>query len=132
MIIGLGHDMIEIERIKRACEKKSFLSRIYTEKEISTLLTMEPTTIFSNRSLERLAANFTVKESVVKALGVGFSCGIKPQDIEVLRDEKGAPYVNLYNKALEVAREKGVKHIHVSITHIKEVASSVVILDQEE
>ena len=85
MIVGIGTDLIEIARIEKACRKQAFLSRIYTEEECR----------LAGGSISRLAGNFAVKEAVSKALGTGFRA-FMPIDIEVLRNELGKPYVNLY------------------------------------
>ena len=118
MIIGIGNDMIEIERVRKACSKATFLTRYFTTKEINLL---------GNKTIS-LAGNFCVKESVAKAFGTGFR-EFSPIDIEVLRDELGKPYVNLYGKAEEVAIGLGIKRIHVSITNLKELAAAVVVLE---
>ena len=118
MIIGIGNDMIEIERVRKACSKATFLTRYFTTKEINS---------FGNKPVS-LAGNFCVKESVAKAFGTGFR-EFSLIDIEVLRDELGKPYVNLYGKAEEVAVSLGIKKIHVSISNLKELASAVVVVE---
>ena len=70
MIVGIGNDILEMERVRKACEKESFLGRCFTVKEI----------IQSDGSASFYAGNFCVKESVAKALGTGFS-GFGPRDI---------------------------------------------------
>ena len=78
MIIGTGIDMIEMVRVKKACEKQAFVSRIYTAEECRQ----------AEGRISKLAGSFAVKEAVAKSLGTGFY-GFGPQDIEVLRDERG-------------------------------------------
>lgn len=116
MIVGIGVDLIEIERISRACEKESFLQRCFTKDEIKLI----------GSRWSRAAGNFAVKEAVVKVFGTGFR-GVSLKDIEVLRDEFGKPYVNLYGKALDLAREQGISVIHVSITNTKDHANAFAI-----
>lgn len=116
MIAGIGVDLIEIDRISRACEKEGFLKRCFTEDEIKMI----------DRKWHRAAGNFAVKESVVKMLGTGFR-GVALKDIEVLRDELGKPYVKLYGKAEELAKDKEITTIHVSITNTKDYANSFVV-----
>ncbi len=118
MIVGIGTDLIEIARIGKACEKQAFLSRIYTEEECR----------LAGGSILRLAGNFAVKEAVSKALGTGFRT-FMPVDIEVLRDELGKPYVNLYGGAAERAKEVGAQVIHVSITNTKEYAQAFAVAE---
>lgn len=116
MIIGIGTDLIEIDRIVKACEKIAFLNKIYTENE-RKLAVLDK---------NKLAGNFAVKEAVVKMFGTGFS-GIKPIDVEVLRDENGKPFVNLYGGAKKQAQLLGITSIFVSITNVKEYASAVAV-----
>lgn len=118
MIIGIGNDLIEIERVKKACEKEAFLMRYFTEREIE---------VCGGRA-SSLAGNFAVKEAVSKGFGTGVR-GFELCDIEVLRDELGKPYVKLYGGAKELADKLGAVKIHVSITNIKEYAEAFVVLE---
>lgn len=120
MLIGTGCDLIELERIKKACEKEAFLSRVYTDEE--------------RRQAEGrpsvLAGNFAVKEAVAKVLGTGFRT-FMPKDIEVLRDSLGKPYVNLYGGAEALAREKKISRIEVSISNTKDYAMAFAVGEGE-
>lgn len=116
MITGIGVDLIEIERMSKACQKEGFLKRCFTDEEIN----------FIGANWQKAAGNFAVKEAVVKMFGTGFR-GISPKDIEVLRDSLGKPYVNLYGKAAEIARKQQISVIHVSITNTKDYANAFVI-----
>lgn len=116
MIFGIGTDMIEINRVVKACEREAFFTKIFTEQEQKLLLS----------DIRKAASNFAVKEAVVKMFGTGFRA-IVPNEIEVLRDDLGKPYVNLYGKALLLAKERNVTRIHVSITNTKELVSAYVI-----
>ena len=118
MIIGVGTDLIEIERVGKACEKQAFLSRVYTEEECRKF----------GGNAAKLAGNFAVKEAVAKSLGTGFRSFL-PGDIEVLRDDKGKPFVNLLGGARDMAKELGIQTIHVSITNTKEYASAVAVAE---
>lgn len=121
MIIGIGTDIIEIERIKKACDKDAFLSYSFTEKEAE---------LFKGKAIS-LAGNWCVKEAVVKALGTGFR-GCKAREIEVLRDEKGRPFVNLYGGAKEIAERLGIAYFHVSISNLKQMAVAFVVAEGRE
>lgn len=116
MIVGIGTDLIEIDRVKKACEKEIFVKKCYTEKE-NELAVGKPVIY---------ADNFAVKESVVKMLGTGFR-EIKPLDIEVLRDSLGKPYVNLYGEALRIAQLLGVAKVFVTITNTQKYSSAFVV-----
>ena len=118
MIIGIGIDLIEIERIKKACAKEAFLLRSFTLCERECI----------NGRPERAAGNFAVKEAVSKAMGTGFR-GMSLNEIEVLRDSLGKPYVNLYGRAAEKAETMGIRRWHISITNTKTLAAAYVIGD---
>lgn len=121
MIFGIGTDIVEMERVRRACSRESFLARSFTEQERREALCSE----------KRLAGDFAVKEAVTKALGTGFR-GISLQEIECLRDEKGAPYVRLYGRAEALKRELGISRIHVSIADTKDYVTAVAVAEGKE
>ena len=108
MIIGVGTDLIEIERVRKACEKEAFLTRVYTQEERRQ----------AGERISRLAGDFAVKEAVTKVFGTGFRT-FGPQAVEVLRDELGRPYVKLSGEAGALAKRLGVERIHVSISNTK-------------
>ncbi|MGR3295977.1 MAG: holo-ACP synthase [Candidatus Bathyanammoxibius sp.] len=114
----IGIDLVEVERIQDLFTRhKSFLGRVYTPGEIEYSFSKKNT-------FEHLAARFAIKEAVVKALGTG----MKWTDIELLNDSSGRPYLNLYGRAKEMAREKGVGAWDVSVTHTKGHAIGQVLL----
>ncbi len=116
MIVGIGTDLIEIDRVVKACEKEAFQKKYFTLKEIKLAAVNK----------QKFADNFVVKEAVVKMLGTGFH-GIRPIEIEVLRDSLGKPYVNLYGAALRISNLLGISEIFVSITNTREYASAFVV-----
>lgn len=116
MIIGIGIDLIEIERIKKACAKEAFLLRSFTSAEIECI----------GGRAERAAGNFAVKEAVSKAMGTGFR-GMSLNEIEVLRDDLGKPFVRLYGRAGAKAEALGIARWHVSISNTKTLAEACVI-----
>ena len=118
MIFGIGIDLIEIQRVIKACEKEAFLSRIYTKQEQELI----------RKDKRKAASNFAVKEAVVKAFGTGFY-GIAPRQIEVLRDELGKPYVNLYDDAKQFVKDHGIARLFVSVTNTKDLVNAYVIAE---
>lgn len=118
MIFSVGTDIIEIERIKKAIHNDSFLSKVYTKNEILNF----------KASPNSLAGNFAVKEAIVKAFGTGFR-GIMPNEIEVLRNEAGKPFVKLYGSALEFKEKNKLTNIHISISHNKADAIAFVVIE---
>jgi len=110
MIAGIGTDLVEIYRIEEMILRGRHLSRIFTTTELA----------YAKDNATTLAGNFAVKEAVSKVFGTGFFG-------EVLRNESGAPYVKLYGKAKEIAKDKQVSRIHVSITNTREFAQAFAI-----
>ena len=97
-IIGVGTDIVEVGRVLKSCEKHSFLNKYYTEAERELI----------KRRKSCAATNFAGKEAVAKAFGTGF-LNCMPEDIEILRDEKGKPYVNLSEKAEKIVKENNTE-----------------------
>ncbi len=120
MIIGVGTDLIEIERVRRACNNQAFLMRCFSIKEQEMIA----------GNMSRAAGNWAVKEAVSKVFGTGVS-GFEMTDIEVLRDEKGKPYVVLLNQAAVISKTLGVHTLHVSISNTKEYAIAYVVGEGE-
>ena len=119
VIIGIGTDIIEISRIEKAISRSGFLTKYFTEAE---------NILFENKKAQSIAANFAAKEAVAKALSTGFT-SFSPIDIEILRKSSGAPYAILYGKARELAAEKAIKTIHISISHCIEYAIAYVVAE---
>lgn len=120
MIVGIGTDIIEIQRIKKACLKEAFFMRCFTDKERSLI----------GDNYSKAAGNFAVKEAVSKTFGTGIR-GFQLTDIEVLRDELGKPYVNLYRNALQIARKNHIAKLHISISNSKDYAIAYVVGESE-
>jgi len=121
MIFGVGCDIIEIERIANVDER--FLDKHFTEKEREIFLKKK-------NAHETVAANFAAKEAFSKALGTGVR-GFSLNEVEVLRDELGKPYINAHGKAKEILDNRGIKSIFVSLSHSKELAMGYVVLEKE-
>lgn len=111
-IIGHGIDLIGIQRVGRLVELhgERFARRCFTADEWA----------FAARHQDRatyLAARFAAKEAIFKALGTGWSGGIRWTDAEVVRLASGQPTVRLAGKALEIAREMGITDWMLSLSH---------------
>jgi holo-[acyl-carrier protein] synthase len=122
LIIGIGNDIIEISRIKRAVERSErFLERVFDKVEIE---------YFESRNMkpEFIAGRFAAKEAVVKALGTGFR-GFAFKDIVIVRNELGKPLVLLKGKAKEIAAKNGDYRFFVSIAHSEENAIAMAIME---
>ncbi len=125
MILGTGFDLTALPRIKALLEKhgERFLTRILTADELASLPS-EPA-----RRVAYAAGRWASKEAAVKALGSGFSAGIGFHDVEIVTMEGGRPELRLHGHAAELAEEKGVKFLHISISHERDMAGAMVILE---
>jgi holo-[acyl-carrier protein] synthase len=124
LIVGLGVDITEVERIKAVIERQGerFLRRVYAPGEIAYCEQ------FKNK-YERYAGRFAVKEAAMKALGTGWSRGVRWVDIEVVRQKGGRPVLSLSGEAKKIADKLGVKHVSMSITHTATQALAQVIFE---
>ena len=115
--IGIGNDIIEINRIEKAIKKANFITKVFTENEIKLF------EIKGNRA-EFFAGRFAGKEAVSKALGTGFR-EFSLTDIEILNNELGKPYV-IFKNGIKSYNKK--YFIDISISHCKEYATAVAII----
>lgn len=124
MILGIGTDLVENERIREAFEKygERFLKRIFSEDEIDYSLS-------HNDPVPYLSARFAVKEAAVKALNLIGQSGISYKDVEVSGKVFGKKKLVLSNRAREIADQKGVADFHISLTHTDSLSMAVVILE---
>ena len=120
MIIGVGIDLIKVERIEKALKRKNFLEVTFTKDEIACYRG-------AGEPIDSLAAKFAVKEAVFKALGTGW---IKGTDVEVLADTAGKPVVNLYGESLKKSKGLGVNNIQVSKSYYGDYAVGMAIAER--
>ena len=125
MIVGTGIDIAEVPRVAQAIERfgQRFLTRVFTEGEIRYCDSK------ANR-IERYAARFAAKEAGMKALGTGWSRGVRWRDIEVFRQPGGRPTLAFHGRAGEFASRLGVVNIALSLTHTADEAMAQVILEK--
>src|SRR5437588_1506931 len=124
MIVGTGIDISEVPRIAESIAKfgDRFLHRIFTEEE------RRYSDSKANR-IERYAARFAAKEASMKALGTGWSRGVRWRDIEVFRQPGSRPTIRFHGVAAEVAAKLNAKNVALSISHTPEQAIASVILE---
>ncbi|HAT4210817.1 TPA: holo-ACP synthase [Clostridium perfringens] len=128
MIIGIGVDIIEIERVRQSIQNnKNFLSKLFTEREIDYFISR-------NMNSEVIAGNFAAKEAVSKALGTGIR-GFSFKDIEILRNELGKPEVILHSGANLIGNKlvgnNNSLRVHLSISHNNSSAIAYSVLEGE-
>ncbi len=121
MIIGLGTDIIEIERVRKAVGKENFRNKVFTEIEQSYCESR------GKNSAASYAARFAAKEAFFKALGTGIITQLT--DVEIVNDERGAPTINLRGKAKTLAELKGVEKIFISLSHSRDFATATCIIE---
>jgi len=122
MIYGIGIDLVEINRIERIYKKwgDRFINKILTPREKDS----------STGEISRyLASRFAAKEAFVKALGTGFSAGIGLKDIEIISELNNPPTIRLYGKPLEIQKKNKIKRIFLSISHEKNMATAMVVIE---
>ena len=124
MIVGLGVDITEVDRIQAAIARRgaAFLKRIYTPSEIAYCEKHR------NRA-ERFAGRFAAKEAAMKALGTRWTRGVRWVDIEVIRERSGKPTLKLFGASREIANGLGVIRIALTITHSGNTALAQVIFE---
>lgn len=122
MILGVGTDIVEVNRVKKAINNPRFCERVYTEAERQYC---------ESRGMQRVqsyAARFSGKEAILKAFGTGLREGTM-QDIEILPDALGCPQVNLTGHFAKLACEKKVEKVWISLSHTKEYATAQCVME---
>lgn len=123
MILGVGIDLMEVEKIEKDIRSNIYLRKVFTETEITECKSVL-------NSAERFAGRFAAKEAFMKAIGKGIRQEVWFTQIEVLNRENGQPYIQANGEAATSLIALGIKNIHVSITHTKHHAAAVVILEK--
>ena len=118
-IYGIGIDLVEVDRVTAAIEKHGevWLKRIFTDGERVYCDTQHEPAI-------HYAARFAAKEAAAKALGTGIGKNAALQDLEVVNEENGAPKLLLHGDAKDFAKEQGIAHVLISLTHTKDHAAA--------
>jgi holo-[acyl-carrier protein] synthase len=124
MVLGLGTDLIEIERIQQSLDRfgERFTRKVFTEGEIAYCERKK-------HAAESFASRFAAKEATAKALGTGISRGIQWKEIEVRREPGERPTLHLSGRAAERAAMMGVRNLQLSLTHSRDVAMAVVVAE---
>ena len=123
MIFGIGTDIIEVARIgEMAARGRDYLETIFTEKEIEYCESKA-------KKAQHYAARYAAKEAALKALSVGWRDGLGFCEIEVLDNERGQPQVCVHGKVKSLFEQLQIKQTSISLSHSKESAIAVVILE---
>ena len=124
MIVGIGTDIIEISRLKGSIEKygRHFLDHIYTAEEQAAAESKGEAGRFAF-----YAGRWAAKEAVAKALGTGFTAECQWTGIRILNDDAGRPFVELTGVTAETAARRGIRLMHVSISHERAYACAFAV-----
>jgi holo-[acyl-carrier protein] synthase len=126
VVVGIGIDVVEIARVRRLMERwqERFLRRVFTDEEIAYALRRHD-------PAEHLAARFAAKEATLKALGTGLSMGVRWREMEVRRPGGGRPTLALSGRTAALGAARGVRRLHVSLTHDAGLAVAQVLAEGE-
>ena len=119
MIVGIGNDIIEIERVEKAISKEGFIAKVYTQREIENIVKR------GNRT-ETYAGVFSAKEAISKAIGTGVR-EFALTDLEILNDDLGKPYVIVSDKLNKIIQRKK-ENYQIAISHSKKYATATAII----
>jgi holo-[acyl-carrier protein] synthase len=116
VIVGVGVDLVDIERLEQALARTPGLSaRLFTERELAS------------RGIASLAARFAAKEAVAKALGAPGN--LRWTDAEVVTEESGRPVLRLTGDVADAAAAQGIRSWHLSLSHDGGMATAFVVAE---
>ncbi|MGP3983174.1 holo-ACP synthase [Streptomyces sp. KR80] len=118
----IGVDLVYLGELDRLLDRAWFRAFAYDEAELATADGLGP-----ERAREFLAGRFAGKEAVLKALGTGMACGVRPRQIAILRSDGGAPVVRLTGVAADRAADLGMAEVRVSISHKRDLVVAVAL-----
>jgi holo-[acyl-carrier protein] synthase len=123
MIVGVGIDMIEVDRVMAKIMKHNgFREKVFSAAEIKFCE--------SNRKSENYAARFAAKEAFLKATGLGLMLGNDLSDVEIVNDANGKPSIVLRGNFKVQAEQNSWNKIHLSLSHLQQMACAVVIIER--
>lgn len=122
MILGIGLDVCQVKRVRRAMARSGFRARVFDDSEVEEC---------ERRARRHLhyAARFAAKEACFKALGTGWGEGVGWREVTVQSDGRRPPTLTLLGAAARKARALGVTRAHLSLTHDGDYAAAVVVLE---
>ena len=122
MITGIGIDIVQIPRMERWRQRPGLLERYFHPQELAAVFSRRGGTDHS------LAARFAAKEAFGKALGTGFA-GMVLKDIMVMSHPNGRPEMQVTGTAMDALKKNGANRVHLSLTHERDTAAAVVVLE---
>lgn len=126
MIKGVGTDLIEVERVAgKISKEEGFRELVFTPTEIAYCEAKA-------NKFQHYAARFAAKEAFLKAIGTGWISGIAFNEIEIINDELGRPHIRLLGQTLKYLEERGVGSTWVSLSHLSQISSAVVLVEEKD
>ena len=123
MVVGIGLDIVEVDRIAKALRgSKSITERVFTPEEIRYCSQRK-------NKYQHFAGRFAAKEAALKALGTGWQAGIRWRDVETTAGPMGEPQLTLYGKAAAIFKESKARSSLLTITHATDYAVACVVID---
>jgi holo-[acyl-carrier protein] synthase len=124
VIYGVGIDEVEVARVEKKLEETAGLKeRLFTGTEIKYCESKK-------NKAQHFAARFAAKEAFFKALGTGWRKGMGFSEIEIVDDDLGKPACVLHGKVRQYVEELGINGYHISLTHLKDIAAAIVVLEK--
>ena len=122
-MIGLGTDLIEVERIRGVVERQGerFLARVFTDEERAYCGQM-------SYPHKHYAARFAAKEAVSKCFSTGIGAELGWKSVSIYHGARQQPLVRLDEKGAALLRQVGATHVHVSLSHTETAALAVAAL----
>jgi len=126
-LVGLGTDIVDVERIRRVYERQGdrFLQRVYTEEELDYCLKMK-------HPHKHLAVRFAAKEAISKAFTTGIGAEFGWKSASIYKGERDEPLVRLDEKGEALLKKVGATHIWISLTHTETLAQAVAALLRDD
>ncbi len=126
-VVGIGVDIVEVKRVAEMVQRHSdrFLTRVFTPREIAYCSSRK-------RRNEHLAARWAAKEATIKALRAPLEGALSWRELEVVAGEMGEPQLKLLGTAAGLAKKQGISHLHLTISHVAELAVACVVAEADE
>ena len=125
MIFGIGTDIVEVERIRKLDSLEKFADKILSLSELKVFKSQ-----IDEKQVTFLAKQFAAKEAVSKALGTGIGKDIRFNQIEILRNSDGKPYLNHDGMITTIFNDLGITKTHVSLSDERNYAIAIAVLEK--
>ncbi len=125
MIKGIGNDIVEVARLEKSLKRDAFKEKVFSKSEIAYCDQ-------SGAGVQSYAGKFAAKEAFFKALGTGWRGEVQLNDVEVLNDDLGKPFIHLTSAAMDALGDSGLLTFHVAISHAAGLAIAHVVAEKND